>query len=121
MKKTTTIVCICLAILLAIGVSIYIGILKPPIDVNEVEEQVIEHIDRKGLSKEKYDITVNYNWESKLFGYNHNPYVIKVVFKDEPEVYYYYTYHYKSKLKEVTQSGIAPMNDRKDKDFKHSE
>lgn len=108
-----------LLIISIVGISLYIGIIKSPIDNKEVGKKVVEHLLSKGLSQEKYELDINYHWESKLFGYN--PYVIKVVFKDEPDVNYYYTYYYKSQIKEVTQSGIAPMNKRDDKNFKHME
>ena len=112
---------ICLLIISIIGISLYIGLIKSPIDNKEVEKKVVEHLLSKGLSQEKYELEISYHWESKLFSYNHNPYVIKVVFKDEPDVFYYYTYYYKSQIKVVTQSGIAPMNNREDKNFKHME
>ncbi|CAM4492445.1 hypothetical protein PATA110616_23135 [Paenibacillus tarimensis] len=38
--------------------------------------------------------------------------MLEGVFKYEPEITYYYTY-YISKIKEITQSGIAPMTERR--------
>ncbi|MUT64350.1 DUF3139 domain-containing protein [Paenibacillus sp. NEAU-GSW1] len=119
MKKMTIIMSVCLLILAIIAISLYIGIIKPPIDSKAVEQDVVKHLHSKGISQEKYDLEISYRWDSKLLGYN--PYIIKVVFKDEPDVSYHYTYHYKSQIKEVTQSGVAPMNNREDKNFKHTE
>ena len=78
-----------------------------------------EHILNKGISKDQYIMDVEYHWENRLFGYN--PYEIIVVFKDEPNVNYYYEYSYKSVVKEVHQTGIASLDKREDKNFKHIE
>ena len=116
MKK---VISIGLIIILTAGIAMYIGVIKSPIDNNEVGNKVKEHILNTGISKDNYKIEVKYYWKNKLLGYN--PYRIKVVFKDEPDVNYYYEYSYKSQIKEVTQTGIAPIDKREDKNFKHME
>ncbi|WP_281889497.1 hypothetical protein [Paenibacillus sp. YYML68] len=119
MRRRMTIWSLALVTLLLIGRFLYTEWLAPPVDIKEVEPKVIEHLGRKGEPEDRYDLSIKYSWESRWLGYD--PYVIKVVFKDEPDAIYHYTYDYKSKLKEVRQTGIAPMNDRDDKNFKHME
>ncbi|WP_314587887.1 DUF3139 domain-containing protein [Paenibacillus terrigena] len=121
MKKRTTIMSLSLIIIIIIGISIYFGIFKPPIDNKEVKKEMVEHLLGKGQSQEKYELKISYSWENKLFSYNHNPYVIKVVFKDEPDVIYHYTYYYQSEIKEVIQIGVSPISKREDKNFRHVE
>lgn len=116
MKRT---VIIGLIIILTIGGALYLGLIKPPIKNSELENKVVEHFLNRGISQEEYSLEVKYYWENRLLGYN--PYKIKVVFKDEPEVNYYYEYRYNSQIESITQGGIAPMNNREDKNFKHIE
>ncbi len=87
--------------------------------VDSVKQKAITYLTAKGYKEEDYQLEVLYR---KSYSYG-GPYVIKVVFHDEPNVIYHYEYlyHGNSKYREITQGGVEPMKGKNDKNFKHTE
>ncbi len=87
--------------------------------VDSVKQKAVTYLTAKGYKEEEYKLDVFYRKNHSYGG----PYAISVIFDDEPNVIYYYEYVYNanSKLKEITQGSIAPIKDKKDKNFKHAE
>lgn len=83
--------------------------------IGMIKNQTIAYLkDKTGCSEDMYNLKVEYHFQNKFLGYN--PYVIKVIFKDEQNVIYYYNY-----IKgRITEQGISPMQDKEDKNFKHA-
>lgn len=108
---------IAVLILIVIAIPTYIFVLNPWMQKNQIEEAIIKHLKERGYSQNDYSLSVNFHWENKLFGYDQ--YQIKVIYKDEPDVNYLYSY----RNKKVFPDGIAPTSDREsgNKNFKHVE
>lgn len=84
--------------------------------ISMIKNEVVSYLNTKNDCNENmYDLKVEYYFQRKLLGYN--PYLIKVTFKDEQNVIYYYDY----KNGHISQGGISPMNGKVDKNFKHAE
>lgn len=86
--KIKVIIALALTAVAAFSIYFYNGVIKSQIDNETVKNKVIRHLNREGYRSEDYSIDVSYHWENKLLGYN--PYAIKVIFKDEQPVIYYY-------------------------------
>lgn len=84
-----------------------------------VKRKVVAHLVSKGYKENEFNIEVKYNKSGE--GKSGGPYAINVVFNDEPNVIYGYKYNYKPENKEITQNGVAPMEGKSDKNFKHME
>lgn len=84
-----------------------------------VKQKVTAYLTGKGYKEGDFKLTVEYN-KDNMNSYK-EPYSINVIFNDEPNVIYNYRYNYDSELKDITQTSIAPMKDKKDKNFKHAE
>jgi hypothetical protein len=87
--------------------------------VDSVKQKAVTYLTAKGYKEKEYQLEVLYR---KFYSYG-GPYVITVVFNDEPNVRYHYEYlyHDDSKHREITQGGTEPMKGKKDKNFKHAE
>ncbi len=83
--------------------------------VDSVKQKAVTYLTEKGYKEEEYQLDVSYR---KNYSYG-GPYAIRVIFDDEPDVIYDYSYN--SERNEITQSSIAPIKDKRDKDFKHAE
>lgn len=83
--------------------------------IGMIKNQTIAYLKEKaGCSEDMYNLNVEYYFQNKFLGYN--PYVVKVIFKDEQNVIYYYDY----RNGQITEQGISPMQGKKDKNFKHA-
>ncbi|RUS47362.1 DUF3139 domain-containing protein [Cohnella sp. AR92] len=117
LNRNAALLIIILAIsILSTGCNISSG---PPESEESVKQKVVAHLISKGYKESEFNIEVKYykSGESKFGG----PYAINVVFNDEPNVIYGYKYNYKSENKDITQNGVAPMEGKNDKNFKHAE
>jgi hypothetical protein len=85
--------------------------------INKVKNSVNYYLTNiKGYSKNEYSLNVIYQPLNSLLPAD-SPYVITVVFNDEPSATYYYKYR---KNGEVSPSGAYDENDRSgDPQFKH--
>lgn len=84
--------------------------------IGMIKNQTIAYLKGKtGCSEDMYNLKVEYYFQNKFLGYN--PYVIKVIFKDEQNVIYYYDY----RNGQITERGISPIQGKEDKNFKHAE
>lgn len=85
--------------------------------VESVEQKVVDYLSKKGYQEADYSLTVTYHksGEGKMGG----PYAINVIFNDEPDMSY--TYSYKPDSQEIMQTGVSPLTDREGKNFKHAE
>lgn len=116
-KRNVTLLIIILTMsILSSACNIFSG---PPESEESVKQKVVAHLVSKGYKENEFNIEVKYNksGEGKFGG----PYAINVVFNDEPNVIYDYKYNYKSENKDITQNGVAPMEGKDDKNFKHAE
>ncbi|WP_251551089.1 DUF3139 domain-containing protein [Neobacillus muris] len=91
---------------------------KPELE-KSVKQKVVNHLVSEGYKENEFSVDVEYHaaGASKMGG----PYAIQVKFNDEKNVIYYYKYDYNSKSKEITQYGVAPLQSKEDKNFKHAE
>jgi hypothetical protein len=82
-----------------------------------VKLKVEAYLLSKGYEEDDFKVNVEYHKMGRgKFG---GPYAIQVIFNDEPDVRY--NYDVRSDTKEITQSGISPMENKTDKHFKHAE
>lgn len=115
-RNATLIILILVVSIFSTGCNIFSG---PPEPEESVKQKVVAHLASKGYKENEYNIDVKYDKfaEDKYGG----PYAITVVFHDEPNVIYGYSYDYNSENKEISQNGVAPMDEKEDKNFKHDE
>lgn len=118
-KRALRILILVFLLIAAAWIFVYQKIMTPDVALEDVKQAVQKHLSTKGYGNTDYQIDVSYHGDSKLFGYD--PYVISVAFNDEASVVYYYKYDRREGRNEVTQRGIAPLDDRLDKNFKHAE
>lgn len=117
LKRNAMLIIIILVMsILTTGCNIFSGI---PESEEVVKQKVVAYLVSKGYKENEFNIEVKY-YESgeRKFG---GPYAINVVFNDEPNVIYGYRYNYKSENKDINQNGVAPMEGKDDKNFKHAE
>lgn len=110
---------IVILIIIVIAIPTYIFVVNPWIQKDQIEEVVVKHLQEHGYSQNDYSLSVNFHWVNKLLGYDQ--YNIKVIYKDEPDVNYYYSY----RNQKVLPGGVAPTSestrDKDNKNFKHLE
>jgi uncharacterized protein YxeA len=118
LKRGLTVV-LAVIVLLTCSFLIYrnVEIQKANKKIGQIRNEVVNYLNTKnGCSENNYDLKVEYYFQSRFWGYN--PYVIKVTYKDEPNVIYYYDYRNGA----ISQKGASPMNGKDDdKNFKHDE
>jgi hypothetical protein len=106
---------IVILIIIVIAIPTYSLVINPWMQKDQIEEAIIKHLKERGYSQNDYSLSVNFHWENKLFGYDQ--YRIKVIYQDEPDVNYLYSY----RNKQIFPNGIAPTRERDNKDFQHVE
>ncbi|TYA14602.1 hypothetical protein FRY98_02650 [Paenibacillus faecis] len=101
--------------LIVVAIPTYSLVITPLLQKDQVKEAIINHLKNHGYSQSDYYLNINFHWGNKLIGYDQ--YRIKVIYKDEPDVNYYYSY----RNKKIYSIGVAPTGKREEKDFKHME
>lgn len=89
-----------------------------PESEESVKQKVIAYMTTQGYKESTYSVTVEAT-QSPLKGFA-GPYIIKIAFNDEPDVIYSYSYN-KAQDEDISEIGINPPKDRKDKNFNNSE
>ncbi|MDD7794295.1 DUF3139 domain-containing protein [Clostridium sp. 'White wine YQ'] len=82
--------------------------------ITEGKVAMVKFLSEKNVNEEGYDLFVDYRLDSKLLGYG--GYVIKVVYKDEPNVTYVYDYDVNGKIE--VKSSVDTINSD-NKNFRH--
>jgi hypothetical protein len=101
--------------ILASGCSLIPKQSKPESE-DSVKQKVISYLETNGYKQSDYTVTVEHT-QSPLKSFA-GPYIIKISFKDKPDVIYSYSYNYDTDHMDVDQLGILPFKGRDDKTSK---